>query len=733
MDGEKIRKEEMMDGKMIGKEGKIDQLDITSTNFNCEMYLSDLFRKKNLDELVQVEEDMIHNVRRLDSEMQQLVYENYNKFLTATSTVKKMQNDFMEMGHKMENLSERMSKIATLSKDLSTAFSKHRANVSQLSDANKKVKSLQFLLSLPQKLQALIEQKNYEEAVKIYSKARPSLLRCKDLSSISDIYSETITIMGVVEEQLKQVICSCFISSDKLSEAINLLLMLNVDPSTVYADFLASCRRNLSDQLIAMRAMKRDDTDVLEFVDNCCSTFLTDLSLVKAINQRFFPNQVAVVGDVIELMDSLMNQFEEVVRMRFLEETDAAECAVVVRALDRFYRRMSSCNQLIRGMDYLPLCISMLNIVSRHEIELAQSRVVERVSSALQQIQEELASQEACFSNVSLLNEVISRLEHSLLVQIKTALASLLLFTASDMTFSSLDQAQFSLGFGIDVHELLVVKSLDEVAQLGLKYCDITNQATPLTPVIYVVLAQFFINIENNSVIYIMDLCQEQFRLVAERERGDKSRLSSVEKVRVRLRTVAYELLKYYVYVQGIMTSEVLIRSIESRDWLSCAEPTAVRAAVKHFIEDLATIDSAIKPFMDEGTRKERLLEGVSSRSYSRRTFDSCSLSSTLDKLWSERVDLYTNVEFNRVSILTAIVNIALKSLLECVRLQTFSRFGLQQIQVDCCFLRQNLWRYLSDEQIALSLIDEIVSSAVHRSIDPKLMEPITVKAVCGR
>lgn len=30
--------------------------------------------------------------------MQQLVYENYNKFLTATCTVKKMQNDFMEMG-----------------------------------------------------------------------------------------------------------------------------------------------------------------------------------------------------------------------------------------------------------------------------------------------------------------------------------------------------------------------------------------------------------------------------------------------------------------------------------------------------------------------------------------------------------------------------------------------------------------------------------------------------------
>ncbi|KAL3999002.1 Vps51/Vps67 family protein [Acanthocheilonema viteae] len=710
---------------------KNDQLDLSSVNFNSQAYLSNLFQKKNLDELVQVEEDMIYNVRRLDSEMQQLVYENYNKFLTATSTVKKMQNDFMEMGQKMENLSKRMGKIATLSKDLSTTFSKHRANVSQLSDANKKVKDLQFLLCLPQKLQALVEQRNYEEAVKIYSRTRSSLLLCKDISSISDIYDEAVAIMATVEDQLKQIICGCLISSDELSQAITLLLKLDVQSSTIYNDFLASCKRNLTDQLRAMRTQRQDTADVLEFVDNCCSTFLTDLSLVTTINQRFFPNEV-IAGNVNELMDSLMNQFEEVVRMRFLEETDAAECAIVVRALDRFYRRMSSCNQLIRGVDYFPLCISMLNIVSRHEIELAQGQVVERVGWSLQQIQEKLTAPGTSVSNTSALNDIISQLEHSLLVQIKTALASLLLFTASDMTFSSLDQVQFALGFGIDVHELLVVKSLDEIAQLGLKYCDVMSQTMPLLPVVYIILAQLFINIESHSVVYIMNLCQEQFRLVAEKEKGEKSRLSSVEKVRVRLRTAAYELLKYYVYLQGINTSEVLIRSIESRDWLNCVEPTAVRPAVKHFIDDLASINSTIKPFMDEGTRKERLLESNSSRSHSRRTFDTCSISSTLDKLWSERIDFCTNVEFNRMSVLTAIVNVALKSFLECVRLQIFSRFGLQQIQVDCCFLRQNLWHYLSDEQIALSLIDEIVSSAVHRSIDPKLMEPSVVKALCN-
>uniref|UniRef100_A0A915D2E3 Vacuolar protein sorting-associated protein 51 homolog n=1 Tax=Ditylenchus dipsaci TaxID=166011 RepID=A0A915D2E3_9BILA len=74
---------------------------------------------QGLDELVAVEEDMVQNVRRLDSEMQQLVYENYNKFLTATNTVRNMQTAFTQMDNEMTGLSERMQDISKLSESLS--------------------------------------------------------------------------------------------------------------------------------------------------------------------------------------------------------------------------------------------------------------------------------------------------------------------------------------------------------------------------------------------------------------------------------------------------------------------------------------------------------------------------------------------------------------------------------------------------------------------------------------
>lgn len=54
-----------MDDEKERNEDKADPLDISSVNFSSETYLSDLFQKKNLDELVQVEEDMVHNVSYL--------------------------------------------------------------------------------------------------------------------------------------------------------------------------------------------------------------------------------------------------------------------------------------------------------------------------------------------------------------------------------------------------------------------------------------------------------------------------------------------------------------------------------------------------------------------------------------------------------------------------------------------------------------------------------------------
>lgn len=52
--------------------------------------------------------------------MQTLVYENYNKFILATDTIRQMKSDFKTMEDEMEKLVTDMSNIATFANDISS-------------------------------------------------------------------------------------------------------------------------------------------------------------------------------------------------------------------------------------------------------------------------------------------------------------------------------------------------------------------------------------------------------------------------------------------------------------------------------------------------------------------------------------------------------------------------------------------------------------------------------------
>ncbi len=66
---------------------------------------------------------------------------------------------------------------------------------------------------------------------------------------------------------------------------------------------------------------------------------------------------------------------------------------------------------------------------------------------------------------------------------------------------------------------------------------------------------------------------------------------------------------------------------------------------------------------------------------------------------------MFSPVEASKVSILTGIIKIALKTMLECMRLRTFSRYGFQQMQVDVHYLNLYLWRFVSDENLVSFLL----------------------------
>ena len=71
--------------------GTLDPCDINGAHFKPDVYLGKLIREKSLTELMDKESEMLRQIKSLDSDMQTLVYENYNKFISATDTIRKVQ------------------------------------------------------------------------------------------------------------------------------------------------------------------------------------------------------------------------------------------------------------------------------------------------------------------------------------------------------------------------------------------------------------------------------------------------------------------------------------------------------------------------------------------------------------------------------------------------------------------------------------------------------------------
>ena len=62
--------------------------DINAPSFEPDVYLNRLIKERSLTELMDKEAEMVQHIKSLDSDMQTLVYENYNKFISATDTIR---------------------------------------------------------------------------------------------------------------------------------------------------------------------------------------------------------------------------------------------------------------------------------------------------------------------------------------------------------------------------------------------------------------------------------------------------------------------------------------------------------------------------------------------------------------------------------------------------------------------------------------------------------------------
>lgn len=71
----------------------------------------------------------------------------------------------------------------------------------------------------------------------------------------------------------------------------------------------------------------------------------------------------------------------------------------------------------------------------------------------------------------------------------------------------------------------------------------------------------------------------------------------------------------------------------------------------------------------------------------------------SISKLFSDRVEVYSDVIVSRLGIMTAIVKVVAKSVSEWARLVEFSTEGFQQLQVDVELARVKFAKFIGENE----------------------------------
>lgn len=757
---------------------KQDIYDINEAYFQHAKFLDKMFKEKSLHELMDKESEIIKQIRSLDSEMQTLVYDNYNKFISATDTIKKMKNDFRKMEDEMNKLDSTLTTVTDFSDKVNTALHEKRSHIAQLSGVHTLLHKLQFLFELPNRLKKCIELKQFALAVRYYLKARDVLQKYKHMPSFQGIHSDCETIVVELMQCLRDQLRNPESTTRQLTECVDLLIKLDEPAGALCEEFLSLARDKVDESLNKLRVQvdlniegvelgvnenmdDRKPTDILEFMDCGCNGFLGDISLVIASYNELFMTSHST-GSTRELdkikeiakekissfiMDHMAEYFK-FVRKRLEHETQTGDDTMLVRALDKFYRKVQSVHQLMpeSGMDRTAsniVAFSAHNRVAQYTNYLNEQfhGIITNSRQALLSSRTSHADDGNNIANI--LQETSDTIQESL----KSVLSNLKAFINHDIAFSV--KPYFRGPFCIDdVRQGLVVNYLKHLVEKCQDFAMESSNDNNVPATLLLILCRLCSDFSSNITGHLISVSESWFPVDDEIKQG--CLVTTIDELQTEFKTISQELLNRYVNSQGLSISQMLRKSVETRDWLNTIEPRTVRAVMKRVVEDITTMDVQVGVFFEEGVRKATSSDSSkwthtysmsrghapgqrSQYNYGNNISMDTNLMSNIQKLFSERIEVFTSVDFSKVSVLTGIIKIALKTLLECVRLRTFSKYGLQQIQVDTHYMQLFLWRFVNDENVVRFLLDEAVNSAVHRCIDPQLMEPSVVEMICEK
>ena len=814
-----------------------DPTNIDSPGFDPETYVTKLLRETRLTQLIDKEQLLTKQIKTLDNEMQTLVYENYNKFISATDTIRQMKKDFKTMEDEMTHLISTMSTINSNNHQIHLTLDNRRSEIRKLTSIHILLQKLQYLFQLPTKLKEYADDNQYDLAVNTYIKALKALKKYEHIPSFNHIQQTCTQTMNNIRDELKLRFDQQQTTS---SNVVKLLLQLGESSDYLAKQFLAQNKQRLEQPLELMKhqlitaenqsgsntqrkqfliiykinysiSLETHPMDILEFVDTSYNSYIKNLhEFVDSYELIFIRNSSNIASSpsiedeskerckhyleeyLLELYSSYFKFIRDLFQSKYYGQDNDTQ--LYVRAIERFLRRSSNdiykylfTQHALEQIRLMRETFLIFSIECRlkfyhlyidrhfhdHIIELRKSLTILQTPTNEQNPSSTDQQTSSQINLTSCVDKMLKQLTNDIKHTFQN-LSSFLELTdiINNTGKKTLSPKQFATnhvwnGFYLTLLNRLINYFEQEYTTANSNSIIIKHEQTS-PPILLLMLSKLILNFDSSSIPYLCTVFEEKFNLIIENYQKnssssiDRSKLTTIQK---QFNLIAKQLLKQYICSQGYTLSQMLRKSIETRDWLNTIEPRHVRSVMKRIIEDLTQIDKQVMMLYNDQQNSTALStlsssygryhhrSGGRSSDGGRRTIimprstaleratsagpgssggSTGNLQLNFHKVFNEKLDIFIDLQFQKTSILSSIIKLLLKTYLECIRLKTFSRYGLQQVQVDINYLYNYLWSFVNnDDRFITNLLEEIVSSTAMRCLDPVLMEGSVITVIC--
>ncbi|KAK9806582.1 hypothetical protein WJX73_004732 [Symbiochloris irregularis] len=736
---------------------------LDSLNFDADRYLSQLLRQARLKALMQKHIEMSMEIKTLDSDMQNLVYENYNKFISATDTIRAMKSNVGNMDTSMASLKEMIESVADRSGAVNAKLQTRRDHIEELSQVRSLLQKLQAVFELPKQLKVAIDAGALEVAVNSYADAAPLLKRYGHKGAFRKVAAESGECAKRLTALLRQRLVQ---NNDEAAECIQMVRKLGGPIESLQEDFLHCMQKRMTGILDtaagimpavlasestsatataearqkaeASWGVAKDQTLTLhQYAVQLDQRFLSELSQTGALFSELFGSSGR--AQLVKVTRSAFSEYLKLLRS-VLEgaATGYARSSAGALSGSRNTGNVEAPKDWGAGAVAEALHTISTDVPRIHSI-LPELSASDRGTELVEKVVRHHIS--ACFGS----------LESSAVALVEAAGAKLSEGAGRETSAQPLAQAHTEITTVLARGLKAVVRALKGYQQrqwslLSWQDVFVDRLQGQLQHMLLSLLSRF-LQLTGTAVQAGSELAKAlpdagtstvdtQDASTSGRGSGEGADVVSQPPGVLLLLARVCTFLETEAVVQVM---ETLASTFPGQGGGSGGDqpPAFVAGTVARVAG--ATSSRLLDEYVAAQGARLSLTGGAAGAPSTAGGGGAASVSTTqsyaspsgnamernVARLFTDHVSLFGEVQFTAASILAAVTCAGLKAFVEMVRLQTLNRAGMQQLQLDVHYLRPFLRRHASGAEGAAihHLLDEVVAAAVERSTEPQLLD----------